>query len=293
MEIRYKEPLKKHTSFRIGGTVQEMVFPRNEKDIAEIIGCIRDKPYFVISNGTNILFNDVHFNGVIINMSMFERLKYPGKSRLLVSSGTMNSDIIAEAREKGLINLTFLAGIPGRFGGAAYMNAGAYGHCISEYISSIMLFDLRSSNFIILDRDSMNYFYRGQDFIKPYHIILSGIIKLEYGDKAETGKQIELCLAKRKQKHPLEKPSAGSVFKNPKGCVSGILIEELGLKGTVCGGAQISQKHGNFIVNNDNASFDDVIRLVDMARKMVLKEYNIELETEIRIIKSDMDFYRL
>ncbi len=268
-----------------------MLFPESREDIGNIACHIGSNPYFIMSSGSNMLFNDIPFDGMIVNMSRFCSIKHQEGS-LTVSSGTRNSDIIKFAKEKGVSNLVFLAGIPGRTGGALYMNAGAYGHCISDLISSIELFDMKEKKFININRKSMDYFYRGQGFIKPWHIIVSGVFQIQCGDPERTKKDIESIINSRSSKHPPE-PSAGSVFKNPPGHTAGRLLEELGLKGKTRGGARISDKHANFIVNMGNARFADVMYLIRDAKAKTLEKYDIQLETEIRIIESLEDFYRL
>lgn len=268
-----------------------MIFPENDQDIIDLSGLIFDKYYMIISNGTNILFNDIFFDGIIINMSNYDKMEFRGKY-LYAQSGVKNNAIISLCRTNNISNLCFLAGIPGRIGGAAFMNAGAFGSSMADCLKEIRIYDLNERKFLNIDKKEFDYFYRGQNFIKQGYIILSCLFDLKYADNHKVNSKINEYIIYRKEKHP-SKPSAGSVFKNPSGYSAGKLIDDLGMKGKLSGGAQISPLHGNFIVNINNAGFNDIISLIVKIKERVYQKHKIALETEIKIIKSISNFQRL
>lgn len=294
MEIRYCESIKEHTSFKIGGKISEMVFPVDRNDFTLLGNIIGTRPYYIMSNGTNLLFNDIFFDGVIINMSQYSgHIFDPSGNKMTIKAGTENKNIIKECLKHNIVSLSFLSGLPGRIGGALFMNAGAFGCSIAEYVKKVEVYDLKNSTFIEYQGNDLDFYYRGQNFIKEQHIIISCILEIEYGKNPEEAvKMIKKNRKYRSQNHP-PGPSAGSVFKNPAQCPAGKIIEILGLKGKKKGGAQVSEKHGNFIINTANAAFEDVIFLINMIKKTASMAMNINLETEIRIISSIKDFHRL
>lgn len=278
---RKDELLSKHTSFKIGGKTELFCELNSESAISYAFLKAREldiTPY-VLGNGTNILFPD---DGV--NYPVF---KICGK-KIDVSDDVITCDagvslmqISLEAKKNGLTGFEFAYGIPGTVGGAVVMNAGAYGSEIKDVLIESTYLDA-SGNIKTLKADEHNFGYR-KSFYKenPENIVLSAKFKLNQGNTDEIAEKMSDILSRRKEKQPLEYPSAGSVFKRPEGYFAGALIEQSGLKGHTIGGAQVSEKHAGFIINRGGAAYDDVKKLVEYIKDRVYKEYGVNLECEI------------
>jgi UDP-N-acetylmuramate dehydrogenase len=277
--------LKDYTTFRVGGPCSVMVFPDSETKIAELLKYINDNnlKFYIIGRGSNLLFGDDGFDGVIINTAKFDYIEIDNNI-ISCSSGTSLAKLCKLALENSLTGLEFAYGIPGSVGGAVYMNAGAYGGEIKDVISECRFID---KNGIIrqYSKDDLNLSYRHSVFSNNDDLfILSASFKLSAGTKSDIQDKMNELIGKRKDKQPLEYPSAGSTFKRPEGHFAGALIEESGLKGYYIGGAMVSEKHAGFIINKNGASSADILNLIHYCQEKVYSAKGVKLETEVKII---------
>ena len=287
VEFLENEPLTKHSTFRIGGIATLMVFPCNVNQFIDVIKEVikTDKKYIVIGNGSNILFDDGGYDGVIISTQNMRKIQING-SVLEAECGASFTFMSSEAAKKGLSGLEFAYGIPGSCGGAVFMNAGAYGSETSEVIYQATCFDVLKNDIITLEAGEMAMSYRHSLFMEnPNLIILSAAFRLNQGDKDSIVALMNQNMTQRRQKQPLEYPNAGSIFKRHEKYFIGKIIEDCGLKGYSVGGAQISEKHAGFIVNRGGATSADVLDLISYIKTIILKKYGFELNCEIRYIK--------
>lgn len=282
--LRKNEPMAKHTTFHIGGPA---AFYYEAKRIDDLVAAIvmarkEELPYFVLGKGSNVLFSDAGYGGLVIkNESMKIEIK---GSTLFVESGVSLAEIIKKSAESGLSGLEFAAGIPGSVGGAIYGNAGAWQKTIGEKVNRVLVLDSAGTR-EWLSRSECNFGYRQSRFKKTGEIILSAEFILTAGEPATITQLMEENLDKRKGQ-PRE-PSAGSIFVNPKPDSAGRLIEAVGLKGKKLGGAMISSAHANFIINTGGARAEDVIGLIKIAKEKVRNEFEVSLEEEICLIGFD------
>ncbi len=283
--VKIKEPMKNHTSFKIGGPADFLLTPASVSELSEIIKlCNRDKlPIFIMGNGTNLLVSDKGIRGVVIKI--YDNLNcYNVKGECIEAfGGILLSTLSNIALENELSGLEFASGIPGTLGGAVAMNAGAYGGEIKDVVIETEFID-RAGNLIIIRDDEHQFGYRTSFIQKQSGLAVKSVIKLTKGDKASIKALMDDLTGRRQDKQPLEMPSAGSVFKRPEGYFAGKLIEDCGLRGYSIGGAQVSVKHCGFIVNSGNATFKDIIDLVRHIQQTVKAKFNVELQTEIRIV---------
>ncbi len=286
--ILYEEPMSGHTSLQVGGKADALVLIDNKKQLAEVIGRLRarDIKFFVAGNLTNVIVRDGGYRGVILLMTGMKGIQCdytPGGDYFLeAQAGASLMRVVSRTVEEAMTGLEFCAGIPGSVGGAVWMNAGAYGKEMKDVIESVSVMTVDGDE-RRMNRDEISFGYRQADFSGDV-IILGARFKLEKGDRDEMKKKINDIMKSRQEKHPLDFPSAGSVFKNLPGMPAGKLIEEMGLKGTSAGGAQISSKHGNFIVNKQMARASDVLSLIELIQSRARKEKGVTLDTEVVII---------
>ena len=273
--------LKEYTTYKVGGNCKIMVFPRNVEKLVQLIRKLKRKKitYMVLGKGSNVLFSDREYNGVIIKLDHLDHIEWRD-NKLIVGAGVSLMKVAMMAVRKGLTGLEFATGIPGSIGGAVYMNAGAYKRDMGYVVSSIKVLtpDLRV---ITMVNKELAFHYR-TSFLKthPGYICLEATIKLKPGKKEEIEELVQERKKRRLETQPLEYPSAGSVFRNPDGLFAGKLIEDLGYKGLTKGGAMISSKHANFIVNYQDAKAKDVKDLIDFIQEEVREKYQIELKVE-------------
>ncbi|HNT29448.1 MAG TPA: UDP-N-acetylmuramate dehydrogenase [bacterium] len=285
MHILNNEPLSRHTTYCIGGPVDCMLFPETHADFLAVPEMIGDQPYMLLGNGSNVLFADQPFHAVIINLTRWTGITTKN-SNLTVASGTSLAELTAWAGEHALSGYDFLAGIPGSVGGAVFMNAGAWGKYMDALVQAVEVFQLDTRSFKWYAQQELSFAYRRQTFLQPQDIITQ--VRLKATDTAQdAAENIKEIKRKRAEKHPCGL-SCGSVFKNPPDQPAGKLIEACGLKGTKHGGAQISDKHTNFILNTGSASFTDIMALITLAQKKVKEKFDILLEPEVKIIQ-DID----
>lgn len=286
--IRYREnePMKLHTSFRIGGNAKLFVEPQSENELALLVRSFyeHEVEFFILGNGSNLLVNDDGVSKVVIHLGKgFDSLVMLDETTIAASAGAPLSSVCKLALSKGLTGLEFAYGIPGSVGGAVYMNAGAYGGEMKDVVSSCSHID-KTGGFGLLKNDELSFGYRKSAYCANGCIVTNATFKLKKGDKNEIEERMNELLQKRIDKQPLNYPSAGSVFKRPEGYFAGALIEQSGLKGKIIGGAAVSEKHAGFIVNVGNATCRDVLELIEYCQKTVFEKFGVELETEIKRI---------
>ena len=282
--VRRNEPLSKHTTLRVGGPADVYVEPASEEDLAGVIKFCNGHgvPFFVIGRGSNVLVCDGGFRGVIICLShvSFCRVVVAGE-HLVCGAGARLKNVAVEARRNGLSGMEFLEGIPGSVGGALRMNAGAMGGATFEVVESVRLMDF-DGNIHELTPKEMSVEYRGCGALKK-HIALGAVFKGLPDSQESIAQRMSAFSRKRWTTQPAA-PSAGCMFKNPETIPAGKLIDELGLKGARVGGAMVSLEHGNFIVNDGNATARDVLELIAMLKARAKEARSIELQTEVEII---------
>ena len=279
-------PMSKYTTFRIGGNASVMLTPLNDEQLVSIIKeCKKEniKP-FILGNGSNMLISDDGLKTVVINMCRPEpSIELVNGDTIICDSGMTMSKVCNFALDNGLTGLEFAFGIPGSAGGAAYMNAGAYGGEMKDVLIECRHID-SDGNLGSLKGEELGLSYRTSAYEHNGYIITTLVMKLKKGDKAEIKAKMQELLQRRKDKQPLEYPSAGSTFKRPVGYFAGGLIEECGLKGCSVGGAQVSEKHAGFIINKGGATAQDVLDLIKYVQDRVYEERGIHLEPEVRLI---------
>lgn len=285
--VRYDEPLKNHTTFKIGGNCIALIEPREVSDIVETIKICRENSikFFVIGNGSNLLVPDEGYNGVIIKLkSEFSTIQVEGEY-LIVNSGAKLSEVYTVAYENSLTGFEFASGIPGTIGGAIYMNAGAYGGEMKDIVESVEVLDLDNFELRELKNEELEFSYRKSIIQRRNYIVTTIKLKLQKGNKEEINAVYEDLRDRRNSKQPLNFGSAGSTFKRPEGHFASKLIEDAGLKSYHINDAWVSEKHSGFMVNKGNASFKDVMELIEYVQKVVFEKFGVKLETEVRILK--------
>ena len=285
--IKYNEPMKNHTSFRVGGPCDIFVLPQSIEDISKAIKVFIEYniPYFIMGNGTNLIVRDGGFTGGIIKLVKLNRIETE-ENIIRAECGANLSCVAMEALKHNLKGMEFASGIPGTVGGAVAMNAGAYGPEIKDVIASAKLMDA-NGNIYNLKNDELELSYRNSIVQKKKYIALEASFKLDEGNYEEIKARMDELNKRRSDKQPLNYPSAGSTFKRPDGYYAGKLIEDAGLKGTTIGGAMVSEKHAGFIINYNNAKANDIINLIHFVQKRVLEEFKVQLDPEVKIIGED------
>lgn len=281
-------PMSMYTTFKIGGKASLMVTPVSDDALREILLACRKtgtKP-FILGNGSNMLISDKGLDRVVINMCRPDgEIALSDENTIVCDAGVTLSKLCNFALEKGLTGLEFAFGIPGSAGGAAYMNAGAYGGEMKDVLVSCEHLDA-DGNFGCLCGEELALSYRSSAYEKNGFVITKLKLKLSPGNKDEIKAKMYDLLGRRKDKQPLEYPSAGSTFKRPDGYFAGALIEECGLKGACVGGAQVSEKHAGFVINTGGATSADVMSLIKHIRETVFREKGVLLEPEVRLIEN-------
>ena len=275
-------PLSKYTTYKVGGKAKVMVYPKNVDNLIKLMKIIKTHKlrYKVLGNGSNVLFSDNEFDGVIIRLNELDDVEFFGRGKVRVGAGYSLMKLSLMTARRGLAGLEFASGIPGTVGGAVFMNAGAYksdmGYVVSEV--KVLTPDFR---IITLENKEMNFHYRSS-FLQTHrdYICLEVVLKLTKGDKDALDEVIKERRQRRVESQPLEYPSAGSVFRNPEGMFAGKLIEDLGLKGKTIGGAMVSEKHANFIINYKKAKSSDIKKLIELVHDKVLDEYDVDMKIE-------------
>lgn len=283
--VRRKEPMKNHTTFRAGGPAEYFVCPENSRELAELLKLCRQKgfPWFILGNGSNLLVSDRGFDGLVIAMEEgFSRIQTEGTS-MTAGAGVLLSQMARKACEAGLTGLEFAAGIPGTLGGGTVMNAGAYGSELKDVLEWVKIFDTEGRE-ILLPAADLELGYRTSRILQKGYVVLEAGLSLKKGKPEDIRRRMEELAAARREKQPLEYPSAGSTFKRPPGYFAGKLIQDAGLRGKQMGGAQVSEKHCGFVINRDNASAEDIWKLCRFVTEKVREQFHVELEMEVKLL---------
>ena len=284
-QVLVQEPMSQHTSFHIGGPADILVIPSSVQGLLQVLELARtwQVPVTVIGNGTNLLVRDKGIRGLVIKLGNAIKEWQVESSRITFSSGLSLAMAAHVALDAGLTGMEFAAGIPGSVGGAIYMNAGAYGGEMKNIVTEVTVLD-RQGQTRIIPAGEMCFGYRSSAIQGTKNLILAATVQLQPGDPEKiTAKMADLA-ARRRDKQPLELPSAGSTFKRPAGNFAGTLIDKAGLKGFSVGDAQVSVKHAGFIVNTGHASCADVLQLITAVQEKVFASAGIHLEPEVLII---------
>ena len=275
------EPLKEHTTFRIGGPCDIMIFPNSIDSLKELLS--EADRYMILGNGSNVLFSDEGYRGAIFVLgSDMSEITVDG-DYITAYAGASLVRVCRSALDSSLTGLEFAYGIPGTVGGAVFMNAGAYGGEMNDVVTDVTCIN-SSGNIITYSGENLSFGYRSSRFSSSDEIIVSARFKLSHGDKESIKSRMDELIARRKSRQPLEYPSAGSTFKRPEGTYAGLVIEQSGLKGCSVGGAKVSDKHANFVINTGNATAADVMSLISHIKKTVLENTGYELECEVKLI---------
>ena len=282
--VKFDEPMKNHISFKVGGKADIFFEPDNVRDFIEFIRYVKENniPYIIMGNGTNMLVSDDGIRGAVIKLgdkiSSIEVID----DFIIAQCGAKLSEVAKIAAENSLTGFEFASGIPGSVGGAIAMNAGAYGSDVSCVLISSEAYNCETGEIEKLTLKDHEFGYRMSIYRKsPRRVVLSASFSLSRGDRESIDAYMEDLMKRRREKQPLEYPSAGSVFKRPPGYYTAKLIEEAGLKGARVGGAQVSEKHAGFIINTGDATAADVKALIDIITEKIRAEHGIELEREL------------
>ena len=291
--VLFDEPMNKYTSFSIGGPAEAMVFPRDERDMSKIIHIARVEkiPLFVLGKGSNLLVGDKGLHGIVVSLSsnlsgecfrqIVQTKELNNRVYLYAGAGVALTRLLRFTIQNGLSGLEFTAGIPGSFGGAVIMNAGSYGKEIKDVLDSVRIIDRDGCTADIPAKD-ISFKYRGT--VVHGKAIAGAVLRLRKGDKEKIEKTVQENLLRKKKSQPLNKPGAGSIFKNPGSTRAWELIDSVGMRGASVGGACVSPVHANFIVNNGKATAGDVISLIRQIGSRVEKDTGITLELEVKIV---------
>ncbi len=279
------EPLSNHTSFKVGGRCDMVIYPNSSEALAKMYSKCKaiGLDTYILGNGSNVLFTDRGFRGVIFVLSCEMGGVTACGNQLSAGAGASLAKLCQTAYENGLTGLEFAWGIPGTVGGAVYMNAGAYGGEIKDVITEVTALD-SNGKLITFTNNELDMGYRRSVFTDSEYVILSASFELFPGNKEEIKAKMDDLMSRRKSKQPLEYPSAGSTFKRPEGTYAGLVIEQSGLKGYSVGGAQVSEKHANFVINKGNATAKDILELIEEIKRRVKEHTGYDLECEVKTI---------
>nr|WP_300281557.1 UDP-N-acetylmuramate dehydrogenase [Peptacetobacter sp.] len=284
-DIMIDEPMKRHITFRVGGPADILVRPKSEEELKKIVQYVNEEniPYIIKGNGSNLLIKDGGIRGVVIELSSnFSDFKIE-ENKIEIQSGALLSKIGNAALNEELKGFEFAAGIPGTFGGAVTMNAGAYGGEIKDIVKTVKVMD-KKGNIIELSNKDMKFGYRKSIIIEKEYIVLSAVVELEKGKYEEIKEIMNDLKERRVTKQPLNFASAGSTFKRPEGYFAGKLIQDSGLKGLSIGDAQVSEKHSGFVINKGNATAKQLLDLMYAVKATVNSKFGVMLEEEVKIL---------
>ena len=281
MKIFINQEMKNYSNMRVGGKAKKLIILENKKDIIEVFNDKENTNIFFLGNGTNILFTDDYMDKTFVCTKKLNKIEDLGNNLVKVETGANLKDLTDFMKDKNYTGIESLFGIPGSIGGLVYMNGGAFGTEIFDKIVSVKVFD-ENHQIREIKKEDLKVAYRKTEIQDKNWLVLSATFKFDNGfDEARVKEIKEL----RESKHPLDKPSLGSTFKNPEGDFAARLISECGLKGTIIGNAQIAEKHPNFVLNLGNATFKDIIDILALVKKSVFEKFGIKLEEEIIIVR--------
>lgn len=284
-QVLLDEPMRKHTTFKIGGPADCLVLPQSVKEIVSIFKLIKkyQMPFTVLGNGSNVLVLDKGIRGVVVKMEDgMSYLRCDG-NKIIAGSGALLKNVANYAADCSLTGLEFAIGIPGSIGGAVFMNAGAYDGDISSVVSAVTAVSL-DGEIVRYGAEALAFGYRHSIFQENRQVISEVELSLQKGAPGEIVRKMADLTMRRESRQPLELPSAGSTFKRPEGYFAGTLIEQTGLKGFKLGGAQVSAKHAGFVVNADKATAQDVLDLIAEVQRLVYEKHGVRLHPEVRMI---------
>lgn len=284
-QIRLHEPMARHTTFGIGGPADCFLMPADREELRRVCAVIREEemPFFIVGGGANLLVRDGGIRGAVICTGRLQQIRQEGRY-IVADAGVSTARTARFAMERGLSGMEFAGGIPGTIGGAAFMNAGAYGGEMSRIVASAVTC---GADGVIhrYDRDQIGYAYRHSLFMdRPQEILLELTLELTPGDPETIRSEMDEYNRRRHEKQPLEARSAGSTFKRPEGHFVGAMIEELGLKGYSVGDAAVSSKHAGFLINKGRATCAEMLTLIHEIQARVKERYGVDLEPEVQII---------
>lgn len=279
------EPMKQHTTFKIGGPADYFLVPETGEEVGEIIKICRktDTPYFILGNGSNLLVGDGGYRGTVIQVYRNMSAVTVEGTTITAQAGALLSAVAAAAKNASLTGFEFAGGIPGTVGGAAVMNAGAYGGEMKDVLVEVTVMDAEGKIFAI-PAEKLELGYRTSVIKKAGYIVLEAKIRLKEGDQEAIRERMKELTIQRTTKQPLEYPSAGSTFKRPEGYFAGKLVMDSGLRGYQVGGARVSEKHCGFVINAGDATAKDVRTLMDNVRDIVYEKYGVTLEPEVKFL---------
>ncbi len=282
-QVKKDEPMKSHTTFRVGGPADYFVTPQTAEEVAKVIeACTQEKvTYYIVGNGSNLLVSDKGYEGVIIQIyKQMNQVKVEG-AQIHAQAGALLSMIAKRALDAALTGFEFAAGIPGTLGGACVMNAGAYGGEMKDVLKSVTVLTDKGE-VKTLAKEELELGYRTSVIAKKGYIVLEAVLELQKGEKEKIQAVMDDLKERRVTKQPLEYPSAGSTFKRPEGYFAGKLIQDAGLRGFQVGGAQVSEKHCGFVINKDQATASDVMNLMNQVSDKVYEEFGVRLQPEVK-----------
>ena len=284
--ILENEPMSLHTTFRVGGPARYFVTVNSETELLVLLKFLKQKSveYYILGNGSNLLVSDEGYSGVVIQLAGEFDIISVSDNKIIAGSGILLCSVAARAMAEGLTGMEFASGIPGTIGGAVLMNAGAYEGEMKQIISSVRILWIDDAGDFPIENvncENMKFGYRTSILKERRGIVLAAKLTLEYGDKEKIKEKTDELNGKRREKQPLEYPSAGSTFKRPEGHFAGKLISDAGLKGYSIGMACVSEKHAGFIINKGGARAREIRELIDYVIKVVKEKYDVELEPEI------------
>ena len=283
VSVTEQEPMKAHCSFRTGGPAAAFLVPEDEGSMLKLLAVLSENeiPFIVLGNGTNVVFRDESLSYCIISTEKLQEISLTEEGYVSAQAGAALSRVATFAYENSLTGMEFASGIPGSAGGGVLMNAGAYGGELKDIILSVRCCGKNGKYIQELPAEQCDFRYRHSLFQSGDYVILGAVFRLERGEKSGIAAKMKELNARRREKQPLDLPSAGSAFKRPEGHYAAALIEQCGLKGTAVGGAQVSEKHAGFIVNTGTATSADLEALLTLVSDTVKERTGIELQREI------------
>ena len=279
------EPMKQHTTFRVGGNADYFVIPQSAEEVKNIVALCEeaDMPYYILGNGSNLLVGDKGYRGVIIQIYKEMNHIRIEDDKVFAQAGALLSRVGTATLEAELTGFEFAAGIPGTVGGAVVMNAGAYGGEMKDIIASATVLT-QDGDIITINKEDLELGYRTSVIAKKGYVVLEAEYQLQKGDKEAIRARMDELKVQRVTKQPLEYPSAGSTFKRPEGYFAGKLIQDAGLRGFQVGGAEVSEKHCGFVINKDQATAADIQELMRQVSDKVMQEFGVKLEPEVKTL---------
>ncbi|MDO5028281.1 MAG: UDP-N-acetylmuramate dehydrogenase [Bacillota bacterium] len=285
-KIFLDEPMKNHTTFKVGGPADILIMPKDEASLVKLMTFLRNHNIeaFILGQGSNLLVTDKGIRGIVVKIhDCLTDLYLEDETSIYSGAGITVPRLAKFAQDQGLTGMEEISGIPGDVGGGVFMNAGAYGKEFKDVIKEVKVLT-RDNQVKLIKNADMDFHYRGSQVKSQGYIVLGASFSLEKGIQADIDEKMADYTARRRNKQPIEWPSAGSTFKRPEGYYAGALIEEAGLKGLVHRGAMVSEKHSGFVINHNNGTYQDIIELIKLIQKEVYDKSGVVLEREVKIV---------